>query len=158
MDTALNLIRIYIERGTVDAITLKLMFRQIFKAFPEVTLGQQIEIFMKLTKNTGHINYQTTWTDLGFPIVNPLHNFYCIVEDGEAYPVAYRTYLEAVKAVKEKHADELRHQLESAGGNSYDMVSDVDIPENREAGRTELYIEKGIWIRIYRIPVPTKES
>ena len=63
-------------------------------------------------------------------------NIYVVIENGEAYADAYKTYKEAVDAVKKKHADELDNDC-----------NEVDVEEKVI---TYLYIEKGISIYIHR--------
>jgi len=67
---------------------------------------------------------------------------YIVAESGTPYSRAFSTYQAAVAAVKEKHADLL------AEGNE---CNSVDEPEGENY--TYLYIEKGIHIYIYRLPV-----
>jgi hypothetical protein len=63
-------------------------------------------------------------------------DIYVVIENGEAYPDPYKTYKEAVDAVKQKHADELDNEC-----------NEVDVEEK---AITYLYIEKGIHIYIHR--------
>jgi hypothetical protein len=67
---------------------------------------------------------------------------YIIVESGTPYSRAFCTYDAAVAAVKENHADLLAEPNDSNA---------VDEPEGENY--TYLYIEKGIHIYIYRLPV-----
>ena len=69
--------------------------------------------------------------------------FYIIIENGEAYTLAYKTYEEAVQAVKEKHKELL---------NEEDILCDIDVPESI-TNKTNLYIEKGINIIIQKTPI-----
>jgi hypothetical protein len=81
---------------------------------------------------------------------------YVVVENGELYPVIYKTYESARIAVTTKYVVELtaeREDLEEMDDPSYCMASDVDIDEN-ESGTTQLYIEKGINIIIQRYNFP----
>ena len=81
---------------------------------------------------------------------------YVVVENGELYPVIYKTYESARSAVTTKYIVELtaeREDVEEMCDPSYCMASDVDIDEN-ESGTTQLYIEKGINIIIQRYNVP----
>lgn len=84
-----------------------------------------------------------------------MESFYVVVENGEAYPNAYKTYESAVKAVKAKHKEyieeiikELRYleEIEST-------LADINVKENTVSGTTLLYIEKGINIYIHKLPV-----
>ena len=83
---------------------------------------------------------------------------YSIVENGESYPNAYKTYMSAVFAVKEKHKEYLEEQLKSLEcleclTHIENILSDINVPENVESGKTYLYIEKGIHIFIYKLPI-----
>lgn len=69
--------------------------------------------------------------------------FYIIIENGEAYTLAYKTYEEAVQAVKEKYKELL---------NEEDILCDIDVPESI-TNHTNLYIEKGINIIIQKTPI-----
>ena len=74
---------------------------------------------------------------------------YTVIENGEAYPFAYPSYELAVQAVKRAHQEELAaDELEEFGS-----VTMVNVPEDVETGRTELYIEKEIYIAICRLTV-----
>ena len=81
---------------------------------------------------------------------------YVVVENGELYPIIYKTYESARIAVTTKYVKELtaeREDVEEMDDPHYCMASDVDIDEN-ESGTTQLYIEKGINIIIQRYNVP----
>lgn len=69
--------------------------------------------------------------------------FYIIIENGEAYTLGYKTYEEAVQAVKNKHKELL---------NEEDILCDIDVPESI-TNKTNLYIEKGINIIIQKTPI-----
>jgi hypothetical protein len=73
---------------------------------------------------------------------------YIVIENGDPYLEAYKTYNEAVDAVKLKHKEILDEDLKYAEkyGESCHMV---DVPEAEE-GPSYLYIEKGISIYIYK--------
>jgi len=77
---------------------------------------------------------------------------YVVVENGEAYPSAYKTYESAVKAVNVTHQDELNRQIDENPEFQDKILSDVN-PEEDPSGKTLLYIEKGFYIYIYRLPV-----
>jgi hypothetical protein len=66
--------------------------------------------------------------------------FYNIIENGDLYEFAYKTYEEAVQAVKEKYKELL---------NEEDILCDIDVPESI-TNQTNLYIEKGINIIIQK--------
>lgn len=80
---------------------------------------------------------------------------YIIVENGEAYPNAYKTYKSAVDKVKEKHREYLEEQIKEL--YHLDMIesvlADINVPENIEKGISRLYIEKGINIEIHKLPI-----
>ena len=81
---------------------------------------------------------------------------YVVVENGELYPIIYKTYVSARSAVTAKYVVELtaeREDVEEMDDPSYGVVSVVDIDED-ETGTTQLYIEKGINIIIQRYNVP----
>jgi hypothetical protein len=81
---------------------------------------------------------------------------YVVIENGELYPILYKTYESAHEAVITKYAVELsaeRAEVEEMDDPGYVMASDVDIDEN-ETGTTQLYIEKGIHIIVQRYAVP----
>jgi hypothetical protein len=73
---------------------------------------------------------------------------YVVIENCDVYPVVYTSYASAVAAVKERHAEEIK---EDEGAE--DKRCDLDIEEDTETGKTQLYIEKGINILIHRLPV-----
>ena len=80
---------------------------------------------------------------------------YVVVENGEPYSLAYKHYLAAVMAVKEKHKETLENQINDIQ-NLYDIeiiLAHVNVDENTESGISHLYVEKGINILIYRLPV-----
>jgi hypothetical protein len=80
---------------------------------------------------------------------------YIIVENGEPYPIAYKTYKSAVNKVKKKHKEYLEEQIKEL--YHLDMIesvlADINVPENTEKGLSRLYIEKGINIEIHKIPI-----
>lgn len=77
---------------------------------------------------------------------------YVVVENGEPYPTAYKTYKEAVAAVKEKHSERLEEMIKEL--TQFDLVeemlADMNVPENTDSWKTYLYIEKGTHIHICR--------
>lgn len=78
---------------------------------------------------------------------------YVIIENGDPYNVVYQTFESAVAVVKAKHKDTIDEQLREADG--YPICSDLNVPEDKVTGNTYLYVEKGIHIRIYKLPVLT---
>ena len=75
---------------------------------------------------------------------------YVIIENGEPYNIVYLTFESAVAVVKAKHKETIDEQLKEADG--FPICSDLDVPENK-VGKTELYVEKGINIIIYKLPL-----
>jgi len=81
---------------------------------------------------------------------------YIVVENSDAelpgggvFPKAYMTFEEAKAAAIGKYQDELHRQIEEG---DHSALRDVDVPES-ETGCTSLYIEKGIFIYIHKLPV-----
>jgi hypothetical protein len=74
---------------------------------------------------------------------------YVVIENGEPYKHVYTSFDSAVAAVKEKHAEEISEQI----SNGYPNCSEIDVPEDILAGNTYLYVEKGIHIYIYKLPI-----
>ena len=72
---------------------------------------------------------------------------YVVIENGTPYPMVYTTFASATATVKEKHREILKEDT------SDPSCSDVDVPENTNTGITYLYIEKGIHIYIYELPI-----
>jgi hypothetical protein len=80
-----------------------------------------------------------------------MNTVYIVIDCGEPYPVAYTSFADALVKVKEKYKETLEEELiELNGGNS---CSDLDAPENTLTGITYLYVEKGIHIYIYKLPI-----
>lgn len=71
-----------------------------------------------------------------------MEQIYIIVENGVSYKTAYFSYNLAVNAVKLKYDDWDKNP-----------INEIDVPENKSDGITELYIEKGIYITIYKLPI-----
>ena len=80
---------------------------------------------------------------------------YIVVENGKPYPVAFKNYKSAVKAVREKHKEYLEEQIKEL--HELDMIksvlADINVSENTEKNMTQLYIEKGINIEIHKLPI-----
>jgi hypothetical protein len=80
---------------------------------------------------------------------------YIIVENGEPYLKTFKNYKSAVEAVKEKHREYLQEQIKEL--YQLDMIesvlADVNVPENTKTNITNLYIEKGINIRIIKLSI-----
>ena len=85
---------------------------------------------------------------------------YTVVENGDAYPLAYSTYKQAVNAVKAKHKerlDEDERWSKLPENKGIDSCNEIDVPEAKER-LTRLYIEKGIHIEIHRLPIVPQTS
>ena len=78
--------------------------------------------------------------------------FYIVVENGEAYPQAYKTYA-AVAAVKEKNREALEDQINEVRRleDVESILAEVNRPEGDK--QTHLYVEKGINIIIQKLYV-----
>jgi hypothetical protein len=79
---------------------------------------------------------------------------YVIVENDEAYPNAYKSYACAVNAVKFKYRTYLETMIKETAylEDIESILADINVPENI-LGKSYLYIEKGINIVIYKLPV-----
>ncbi len=82
---------------------------------------------------------------------------YTVVENGDAYPLAYSTYKQAVTAVKTKHKEVLDEDKRSNENQGEVSCNEIDVPEAKER-ITRLYIEKGIHIEIHRLPIITNTN
>jgi hypothetical protein len=76
---------------------------------------------------------------------------YIIVENGDPYSIAYTSFECAVAVVKEKFKETIEIQIKEMHGEP--ICSELDVPENKLIGVTRLYVEKGIHIIIYKLPV-----
>jgi hypothetical protein len=76
-------------------------------------------------------------------------DFVYVVIETDVDPVVFATFADAKASVLEKYREELEQQEEEAEG--WPIASDVRA-ENA-TGVTYLYIEKGIHIYIYRLPI-----
>ena len=70
--------------------------------------------------------------------------------DRVMYKTPFKTYVSAVNAVYKKYKEELDRQNEECG--DFTALRQIFVEENCK-GVTNLYIEKGISIEIYRIVV-----
>lgn len=70
-----------------------------------------------------------------------------VVIETDAHPVVFARFADAKASVLEKYRETLQ---EEADGSS--MASEVNVEES-DTGVTYLYIEKGINIYIYRLPI-----
>ena len=78
---------------------------------------------------------------------------FIVVENGEAYPQAYKTYADALADVKEKYREIIEDQINEMVGFLEEIetiIANINVPES---DRSHLYIEKGINIIIQRLPV-----
>jgi hypothetical protein len=80
-----------------------------------------------------------------------MNSVYVVIENGEPYENLYRSFASATAAVKEKYAEEIAEQRGES--DDYPICSDIDVPEDILTGKTYLYIEKGIHIYIYKLPI-----
>jgi hypothetical protein len=84
-----------------------------------------------------------------------MESIYIVIENGDPYPTGFTTYKSAVISVKEKHREYLETQIKELVNLSdieY-LLDNINVPENVETGISKLYIEKGINIEIYKIPI-----
>lgn len=84
-----------------------------------------------------------------------MNSIYVVIENGECYPTVYTTYIDAVKAVKQKHKEYIESQIKELAylEDIESVLADINVKENVEKGITHLYIEKGINIFINKLPV-----
>jgi hypothetical protein len=80
---------------------------------------------------------------------------YIVVENGEAYPTAYKTYKSAVESVKATHKEYLEERIKELYylDSIESTLADINVSENIETGISKLYIEKGIHIQIHKLPI-----
>jgi hypothetical protein len=76
---------------------------------------------------------------------------YVVLENGEPYKNVYTSFATAAAAVKEKYAEEIAEQIREMDG--YPICSKIDVPEDKTTGITYMYVEKGIQIYIYKLPI-----
>jgi hypothetical protein len=74
-----------------------------------------------------------------------MFSVYVVIENGELYKHVYTSFDSAAAAVKEKYAEQI--------SNGYPNCSEIDVPEDILTGNTYLYVEKGIHIYIYKLPI-----
>jgi hypothetical protein len=80
-----------------------------------------------------------------------MSSVYVVIENGEPYKNVYTSFASAAVAVKEKYAEEIADQIRVSNG--YPICSEIDAPEDILTGKTYLYVEKGIHIYIYKLPI-----
>lgn len=76
---------------------------------------------------------------------------YVVVQNGDPYLSVFSTYEKAVAAVLEKN-EELLAEHKAMEQFPGDTCNELDTKEN-DKGEMLLYIEKGIHIYIYRLPL-----
>jgi hypothetical protein len=79
-----------------------------------------------------------------------MSSVYVVIENGDPYEVAYTSFNMAKETVKRKYNDMIQEEIKEANGES--ICSEIDVLENI-SGVTYLYIEKGIHIYIYKLPI-----
>jgi len=84
-----------------------------------------------------------------------MEHVYIIIENGIAYDRAFTTYNLAINEVKIKHYEILEEQEKECNEFKMQNCSEVNIREH-ESGKTDLYIEKQIYITIYKLPIILK--
>jgi predicted fused transcriptional regulator/phosphomethylpyrimidine kinase len=80
-----------------------------------------------------------------------MSSVYVVIENGEPYANVYTSFASAKAAVNAKYAEEIAEQIRESEG--YPICSKIDEPENISTGITYLYVEKGIQIYIYKLPI-----
>jgi hypothetical protein len=89
---------------------------------------------------------------LAFIPMSETKTVYIVIENQEVYPELYASYEAARDAALEKYKEQLDEErefvLECNGAST--MASQVDVAENTATGETSLYVEKEIFITIYR--------
>jgi hypothetical protein len=80
-----------------------------------------------------------------------MNSVFLIIENGEPYKNVYTSFASAIVAVKEKYAEEIAEQIRDSHG--YPICSDIEVQEDILTGKTYLYVEKGIHIYIYKLPI-----
>jgi hypothetical protein len=80
-----------------------------------------------------------------------MFSVYVVIENGEPYKNVYTSFDSAVATVKEKHTEKIADEMRVSNG--YSICSEIDVPEDILTGNTYLYIEKGIHIYIYKLPI-----
>ena len=80
-----------------------------------------------------------------------MSSVYVIIENGDPYESVYLSFASAAAAVKEKYQETIDEQISEQGGGP--ICSDIDVPEDVLTGKTYLYVEKGIHIYIYKLPI-----
>jgi hypothetical protein len=80
---------------------------------------------------------------------------YVVIENGDPYPEVYKTYNEAASAAKMKYKEMIDNNINEMKGHPesiQSIIDNIEVPENKD-GTTYLYVEKGIHIYIYKLPI-----
>jgi hypothetical protein len=80
-----------------------------------------------------------------------MSSVYVVIENGDPYENVYTSFASAAEAVNQKYAEEIAEQIRDSNG--YPICSEIDVPEDILTGNTYLYVEKGIHIYIYKLPI-----
>jgi len=80
-----------------------------------------------------------------------MSSVYVVIENGEPYKNVYKSFASAAASVKEKYAEIIAEEKREMNG--YPICSEIDVPEDILTGTTYLYVEKGIHIYIYKLPI-----
>ena len=80
---------------------------------------------------------------------------YIVVQNGESYPKAYTTFEDAKSAIYSKNYDHIQKLLEENDGyvELKDLVAFMSEEEDTETNKTQLYIEKEIYITVHKLPI-----
>jgi hypothetical protein len=78
---------------------------------------------------------------------------YTIVENGETYPNAFTSYNDALDEVKKKHYDWRDNEEDEVNVEEGHKIGKI----NDNPNITELYIEKEIFIYIYKLTLASKQ-
>jgi hypothetical protein len=78
-----------------------------------------------------------------------MNTIYIVVENGDPYSTAYKSYDSAAAAIKAKYGAMIEEELALEGST----CSEIDVPENKVTGKTYMYVEKGIHIYIYKMSI-----
>jgi hypothetical protein len=76
MDTAIGLLIVYMKHGVITETTLTHLFLYFFRSYSNLTLEQQMRIFIDVTNMRDADKYPNTWIDLGFTLDesgSPIH-------------------------------------------------------------------------------------
>ena len=85
------------------------------------------------------------------PLKTNMEFIYIVFENGDPYPNAYKTYEAAIRVVLAKHGEEIQRQIDECG-SPVAICSEIVMNEDA-SGKTYSYIEKGINIYVFKLPV-----